>query len=87
MKVVVVMLTVGVPLIVPALRVRPAGRAGWTSQVLTAPPVFAKETDVMAVPLVRFTDAVEGVIEAAGSLMVIVIDTDEDPFELLAQMV
>ena len=87
MKVVVVMLTVGVPLIVPALRVRPAGRAGWTSQILTAPPVFAKEIDVMAVPLVRFTDAVEGVIEAAGSLMVIVIDTDEDPFELLAQMV
>ena len=87
MKVVVVMLTAGVPLIEPALRVRPAGRAGWTAQVLTAPPVFAKEIDVMAVPLVRFTDAVEGVIEAAGSLMVIVIDTDEDPFELLAQMV
>ena len=87
MKVVVVMLTVGVPLIVPALRVRPAGRAGWTAQVLTAPPVFAKVIDVIVVPLVRFTDAVEGVIEATGSLMVIVIDTDEDPFELLAQIV
>ena len=54
----VVMLTVGIPLIVPlfVLKTRPEGKAGCTSQVLTtAPPLL-----IMVTGLMRFRAAIKG---------------------------
>jgi len=82
------LLTLGVPDITPYESMeRPFGKAGEISQVKTAPPLLEKVMAVIAESLVKVTLLCEGVMLAVGSLMVILMDTESEPPELLAQTV
>ena len=65
-------LTVGVPLMTPSANVNPSGRSGYTSHVAIGPPLFDMVISVIATPLVKVTEVVDGEILLTISLTMMV---------------
>ena len=81
------MLTLEVPEMVPWESMEIAlGRAGDISQVAISPPPLEMVIGVIAESLVKVTLFCEAVMLAIASLMVIEMDIELEPPELLAQM-
>jgi len=82
--------TEGVPLMAPVdeLNESPLGTAGLISHVVTLPPLMAGVVVVMSVPFssVKSCDEYTTVL-GATSLMVMLMETETEPPELLAQTV
>jgi hypothetical protein len=82
------MLTVGVPEMVPLLRLNPEGRPGDIPQLsITPPPLFEKVMSVITPPRVSTESVCEVEMLGLGSLTVMLIVTESEPPELLAQTV
>ena len=65
----------------------PEGRDGETLQETMDPPLFEALTGVMVMPIVRFNEEGENVMEGAMSFVVNVMVVDAEPAELFAHTV